>query len=815
MLRNYLKVSLRNLGKRKGFTFINIIGLAIGLACCILIAIYVFHELSYDEFWKKSDRIYRITQKTVTSSDQENGATTPFPVGPALKNDFPGLIEKSVRFFNMQEEVRTIINKENDESFRVHNFYAVDSTFFDVFSAHLDRGNPDKALANPMTTVISEKIAHRFFGDENPIGKTLNFKGVADFTVTGVMRSLPETSHMKLDMLVSHSSLPKLYHTTSYEHNWYWNPCWTYIVLKKGASAQKLQRQLPAFVKKNYTDRAKGEKVSLSLQPVTNIHLYSHLDQEMAPNNSIFYIYLFSAVAVLILLIACINFMNLSTARSTERAREVGMRKVLGADRSQLFGQFMGESFLMTLLGFLLAIGLVYWVLPWFSNFVGKELTFSFFHSWIKVVALLGLFALVVLFSGLYPAYYLSGFNPTTIMGEISGKRGGGKLLRKGLVIFQFVLSAMLIIGTVVVYMQLRHMQNKKLGFDKERIVVMPISQTLIAWDFPKFKKQALASANVLKVTGVSKVLGSKKQFYSKYTPANQDDGPPTNMVLKVKYDFLDTYGINLIAGRTFSRDHPSDPDHAILINRSMLRQIHAKTPRDALGKTFYYTTVNDKQETYKVIGVVDDFNYTSIKKPIDPLIIRLITGEKPTVRNINYAVVRMAPNSIQKGLADLKKVWKKVNHIDPFTYSFQDQRLQKTYRSEAKMSQVASIFTIICIIVACLGLFGLASFTSSLRTREIGIRKTLGATVAGIVGLLSKEYLKLVLFANVLAWPVMYVLVSDWLQAFPYRITLGWNLVFIYGGVAIVSLVICMLTVSYQSIRAALINPVDSIRQE
>jgi len=815
MLKNYLKVALRNLGKRKGFTFINIMGLALGIACCLLIAIYVFHELRYDKSYKKADRIYRITQKTVTPSDQENGATTPFPVATALKNDFPGQIDKVVRFFDMQEDNHTVLDSSREKKFRIDNFYYVDSSFFDVFNAQLVQGNPGKALQDPMSVVITEEQAHRYFGNKNPMGRMLDFEGQGHFTVTGVMKSLPSNSHIKIDMLASFNSLRKMYHSDSYLHDWFWNPCWTYVSLKKGVSSKKVESELPAFVKRNYTGRAPGEKISLSLQPITAIHLYSHLDDEMHPNNSIFYIYLFSAVAVLILIIACINFMNLSTARSTERAREVGMRKVLGAGRGQLFGQFIGESFLMTLLGFVVALSLVYLVLPWFDHFVGKQLSFNFLESWQRIASLIGLFVLIVICSGLYPAVYLSGFSPTSIMSEISAKRSGGKFLRRGLVVFQFVLSVMLIIGTTIVYLQLRHMQNEKIGFDKEHIVVLPIKQNLIAWEFQKFKKKALASTNILSVTGTSKVLGSKKQTFSKYAPAQQPENAPTNMILYVTYDFLDTYNIKLLAGRTFSRSHPTDSTSAILINRTMLRQLDVDTPHQALGKTFYYTNSKDKRKKYQVIGVVRDFNYTSIKKPISPLVINLIQGIKPTVRRIKYAVVRFAPNSVQAGLSDLKNVWKKVNYIDPFTYSFQNQELQKTYKSQAKMSQITGLFAILCILVACLGLFGLASFTSSLRTKEIGIRKTLGATLTGIVGLLSKEYLKLVLLANIFSWPIIYYLASEWLRKFPNHISLGWNLVIVFAAVGIMSLGICMLTVSYQSIRAALVNPIESIRQE
>lgn len=817
MIKNYLKVALRNLGKRKGFTFINVLGLAIGIASCSLIAAYVLHELSYDEFHEKSDRIYRVTQTTETSSKNEIGASTPFPVAPTLQNDFPGQIEKTVRFFDMQEEVRTILNTQTEESFRVDHFYVVDSTFFDVFSADLVRGNPQKALDDPMSVVITEEQARRFFGDQNPIGKQLNFKGVKDFTVTGVMKALPETSHFQVDMLVSLNSLPELYGSREFLERWFWNPCWTYVLLKDGVVPETLESQLSGFVDKNYANREEGETITLSLQSLTDIHLYSNLDQEMEANGSIFYVYLFTAVAVLILVIAGINFMNLSTARSTERAREVGMRKVLGAERRQIFGQFMGESMLMTGLGFLTALFFVYLSLPWFSEFFGISLGAEVLTNGQVIGGLLILFVVVALLAGLYPALYLSGFKPTSIMhGSTSTQSGAGeKMLRKGLVVFQFSLSVVLIIGTIIVYLQLQHLQNKKLGFDQEQVVVMPITQTLIAWEFDQFTERALKSPHITGVTGMSKILGSDSQFFSKYSPANQPDAPPTNMTLHVKHDFLETYGIELLAGRGFSRNYPADEENSILINKAMLNQIDAETPRDALGTRFYFTTAEDERQPFEVVGVVDDFNYTSIKKEISPLVINLVQEGRPTVRNIEFATVKLTGGSIKNGIEDLRAVWKEVNHIDPFTYFFQDEKLKEIYKSEAQMSGVSGFFTLLCILVACLGLFGLASYTASRRTKEIGIRKTLGATVPNIVTLLSKDYLKLILISNFIAWPVIYYLAVQWLQEFPNRIELGWNLAVIFVTVGITTIVIGLLTVSYQSLRAALINPVDSIQQE
>ncbi|WP_441000837.1 ABC transporter permease [Fodinibius sp. SL11] len=817
MVKNYLKVALRNLGKRKGFTIINVLGLAIGIASCMLIAVYVLHELSYDHFHEKSDRIYRVTQTTETSSKNEAGATTPFPVGPALQNDFSGQIETTVRFFDMQEEVRTIQNTETGDSYRVNHFYVVDSTFFDVFSADLVRGNPQTALDDPMSAVITEKQARRFFGDENPIGKQLTFKGVADFTVTGVMKALPETSHFQVDMLVSFNSLPELYGSRTFMERWFWNPCWTYILLKEGVAPQELEAQFPSFVDKNYANREEGETITLRLQALTDIHLYSNLDQEMEANGSIFYVYLFTAVAVLILVIAGINFMNLSTARSTERAREIGMRKVLGAQRGQLFGQFVGESMLMTGLGFVTALFLAYPAFSWFNDFFGISLGIDVLMRGEIIGGLFILFVAVALLAGLYPALYLSAFKPTSIMHGSKGSQSGSreKLLRKGLVVFQFTLSVVLIIGTVIVYLQLQHLQNKKMGFKQEQVVVMPITQTLIAWEFDQFKEKALNSPHITGVTGTSKILGSDSQYFSKYSPVNQPDAPPTNMTLHVKHNFLDTYDIKLLAGRRFSRDHPADAEHSIMINKEMLNQIDAETPRDAIGTQFYFTTAEDERKPFQVIGVVDNFNYTSIKKQISPLVINLVMGERPTVRNIEFAIAKLSAGSTKEGIEALRSTWKEVNHIDPFTYFFQDEKLEEIYQSEAQMSSISTFFTLLCILVACLGLFGLASYMVSRRTKEIGIRKTLGATVPNIVALLSKDYLKLIVISNIIAWPIIYYLALGWLRDFPYRIELGWNLVGIFVAVCMATIVIGLLTVSYQSVKAALANPVESIQQE
>lgn len=817
MFQNYIRIALRNLLKRKGFTLINILGLAIGVACCLLILLYVHHELQYDEFHEKSDRIYRLMQTSISPTKEEAGATTPFKAGSTLEFEYPDMVESSVRFFDLQEDIRTLENREDDRTFRVDHFYFVDSTFFDVFDATLLRGNPAEALSDPFSIVITEKWSERYFEGQNPIGKVLRFKGIANFTVTGVMEPLPATSHMNLEMLVSFHSLDEMYGSSTWDESWLWNPCWTYILLKENASPEQLKKQLPSFSEKYYNPNyPEGERVELDLQPLADIHLYSDLDQEMQPNNSIFYIYLFSAVAALILLTACINFMNLSTARSAERRHEVGMRKVLGADRKQLFLQFMGESFLMSFLAISLALCMVYFALPWFNDFVGRELNFGFIGTGTIIAALTGFFIVVALLSGFYPAVYLSGFNPINILRGKSNKSGGGAAFRKGLVVFQFTLSVILIIGTVIVYQQLQHMQNKKLGFDKEQVIILPIKQNLISREFPTFKEQALQNSIIRQVAGASKILGSDIQTYFSYTPAASSiNQSSTNQGLYVTHDFLDTYNIELLAGRSFSPDYPTDADQALIINEKMLDLLDVDTPGDAIGRPFVHKSSNGDRDHFSVIGVTGNFNYTSIKKEIEPLVIRLVDDRRPIFKFIEHASVKVAPNAIPETLKYLENIWKEINHIDPFTYSFHDEELDKIYASEIMMGKVAGIFAGLCIIVACLGLFGLASFTASLRTKEIGIRKTLGASISSIVMMLSKEYVRLVLIANIIAWPVIYNLAVQWLQNFPYRLTLGWNLIWIFGFSAVVSLLICLLTVSYQSFKAALVNPVDSIRRE
>lgn len=820
MIKNYIKIAFRNLLKNKVYSLINILGLAIGLATTLLILIYVFHETRYDQFHENSDRIFRIAQITESKDRYEEQATTPFQLGTVLKEEFPNLVDKTVRFYDLQEESHTFLNREDNISFREYNFYFVDSTFFDVFSAELIQGNPDEVLKNPLSLVITQELAHKYFGDENPIGQALSYRGINEMTVTGVMKSWPEQSHMKIDLVASFSSLNSIYASSpNYDQSWLWNPVWTYALLKENTDPVQLEDQITNLIDKYYyaySGWPADEELTLQLQPITDIYLESNRDQEMEANSSSTYIYILLIVAAFTLLIACINFMNLSTARSLERSREVGMRKVLGGYKKQLFGQFLGESFMVALIGTLMALLIVFITLPTFNSLIGKDLTFGLFQNLYVIPGLLLLTLLVGFISGAYPAIFLASFEPSVVLKGNATKGRSSTLFRKLLVTFQFSLSVMLIIGTAIIYLQLQYIQDKDLGFDENNVVLLPTKQNLIAWEFETFRQQALSHAQIESVTGLGKIPGSETQEYYRYVPAGVgQDQDVTNLALYVTHDFEKTFDANILAGRAFSRDFPSDPDQAVIINEAMLQQFDVDSPEEAIGKTVYFYPLNEERESLSVIGVVADFNYTSLKKEIEPVVIRLSAGTNSILRSIEHTAVEIAPGDPSAALAHLETVWNEVNHIDPFEYKFLDARLDQIYESEQTMSALATAFSILCILIACLGLLGLASYSAQLRQKEIGIRKSLGASVSNIVSLLAKDFLILILIGNLIAWPMIYYFGSSWLENFPYRFDLLAYLPGIFAGTAAFIIAIALLTVSYHSVKAAVINPVDAIRNE
>ncbi|MEX0722733.1 MAG: ABC transporter permease [Gracilimonas sp.] len=820
MLQNYIKIAVRNLLKNKVYSLINISGLAIGLATCLLIMLYVFNEWSYDKFHTKSDHIYRVVQTTTSPDREEEQATTPFQLGPVIDAEFSDLVNKTVRFFDRQEDKHTIVNREDRIAFRESNFYFTDSTFFDIFSAKLTRGNPSEALKDPLTIVITESLAEKYFGNIDPMGKSLNYNGIREFTVTGIMEEWPEESHMDIDLLASYTSLNEIYaNSPDYDQSWLWNPIWTYVLLNESADPDQLESMLNTLPEKYYyaySGWPSEERVDIELQPVTNIHLTSDRDSEMQANSSVLYIYILLAVAGFILIIACINFMNLSTARSLERSREVGLRKVMGGYRKQLFYQFIGESFFVSFIAIILGCLLVFLALPFFNELTGKQLTFGLLQNIYILPALFLLTIFVGFFSGSYPAIFLASFKPTEVLkGKISNSKKGS-FFRKALVTFQFTLSVILLIGTAVIFLQLQFIQDKDLGFDKENILLLPTNQNLISWEFDNFKERSLSHAQIQSVTGLGKIPGTEVQEYYRYAPAGTGDSEEAmNLVLHVTHDLIETFNLEVLSGRGFSRDFPTDAEQSILINRTMLRKLEAKTPEEAIGEIFYYYPPQGERQPFNVVGVIEDFNYTSLKKEIEPLVIKLVQGTNSILGSVAHTAVKIAPGNPGPALTHLEEVWSELNPIDPFEYRFLDERLDEIYEAEQTMSSLATAFSILCIIIACLGLLGLASYSAQLKKKEIGIRKSLGASIGNIVSLLSKEFLLLVALANLIAWPLTYYAASRWLENFPYRIDLISNISVVFIGAAAIILIIALATVSYHSIKAALINPVDAIRNE
>tara|TARA_R110002124_G_scaffold237069_2_gene402305 strand:- start:35 stop:2497 length:2463 start_codon:yes stop_codon:yes gene_type:complete len=820
MFKNYFKIALRNLLKNKVYSIINILGLAIGLATSLLIMLYVFNEWNYDKFHSKSERLFRVVQTMESEDKIEEQASTPFLLGPTLDDEFPDLIDRSVRFYNLQETSHTIRNKEKGTSFKEENFYFVDSTFFNVFSAELLQGSPNEVLKNPASLVISKDLAVKYFGNENPIGKVLNYKGIIDLTVTGVMATWPKQSHMQIDLLASFSSLNQIYSSDQeHDQSWLWNPIWTYILLKENATVETLNSQFYTIIDKYYyaySGWPADESLSLSTQPITDIHLHSKRDQEMHVNSSVTFLYILLVVAGFILLIACINFMNLSTARSLERSREVGMRKVLGGYRKQLFYQFIGESFLICLIAITIGVLLVFASLPFFNEMVGNELSFNLIQHPGIIPGLLLLTIFVGLFSGSYPALYLSSFEPVRVLKGSSVQGRKSTLFRKCLVTFQFTLSIILIIGTAIIYLQIQFIQEKDLGFDESSVVLIPTKQNLIAWEFENFTEQILSHTQIESITGLSKIIGSETQDYSRIVPkGNGESQDDLNLSLSVTHDFVETFDLTLLAGRSFSRDFKTDADEAVLINRKMLTKLGIENPDDALGEVFYFYPKNEDRESYSVIGVVEDFNYSSLKKEIEPLVISLVEGTIPFLGAIEYTALEIASGNPKAALDHIEQVWKKINPIDPFEYQFLDDRLAEIYEAESTMSSLSISFSILSILIACLGLLGLASYSAQLKKQEIGIRKSLGASITNIVTLLSKEFLILVVTANVIAWPLTYFVAISWLDNFPYRFNIATTLPLIFVGAALFMLIIAMLTVGYHAIKAALINPVTAIRND
>lgn len=808
MLKNYFKIAFRSLAKNKIFTIINIVGLAIGIATCLIITLFVQDELSYDRFNEKADRIVRIVFRANINGGKINESFVMPPTAQALRNDYPE-VEKATRLRNFGKPRFFVDGKFfNDASLAF-----VDSNFFEVFTIPLLKGNPKTALTQPNCVVISKTLAQKCFGTENPIGKLLYTKKGSDappFVVTGLFDKIPSNSHFHFDMLGSMVS-----DTEAKSSSWMTSNYFTYLLLAEGVDYKKLEAKLPGMVEKHMGPeilqamgltlaqfRTKGNELGFQLQRLTDIHFDSDGTNEMEAGGDIKYVYIFGVIAFFMLLIACINFMNLSTSGASKRAREVGVRKVLGSDKVELVRQFLLESILMTTFALVVALVLVQIFLPFFNEIADKTLSLNFVTSPKLIVGLLGIGLIVGLFSGSYPAFFLSSFKPISVLkGGFSGTKKSINL-RKGLVVFQFCISICLIIGTAIVYLQLSYIQNKKLGYDKDQLLVLSNS-----WALGKseaiFREQLLKDSRVVNVTTSSfRPAGPTNSNNSLAYPENDDSQMMRTLQYCVDDQYIPTMGMQMVAGRNFSKSFATD-SAGIIINETA-----AKTfgwSQNAVGHNITRLVNNDgKKKVYRVIGVVKDFHFKSLHESISPLLMVL--------ENNWGLTVKVNTKDMAGLLASMKSKWGTFGVEEPFTYAFMDELVNKTYHAEQKTGIILSIFAALTIFVACLGLFGLVTFTAEQRKKEIGIRKVLGASVMSITALLSKDFLKLVLVAFVIASPLASLIMSKWLEDFAYRISINW---WIFACAAIIAILITLVTVSYQSIKAAIANPVKSLRTE
>ena len=775
MFKNYMKIALRNIKRYKTFSLINITGLAIGITCCLLITLWICDELSFDNIHKEVDNIYQV----LVHGSQRNNPSTPAPLAPALKEEIPEITE-ATRYGDLFEIVLTHENK----SFYENGIKAVDPSFFKIFSFPFLKGDPNTALDNIHSIVISETIAEKYFSGEDPIGKALTMNHQHDFIISGVIKSIPHNSTLQFDMLVPSELLIT---NSIWELNWdSYYPNNTFIKLQDNCAVDDINRKIADFIKK----RVEGEDAIISILPFTQRNLFfSDIEQ---------YIYIFSAIALFILAIACINFMNLSTARSVKRAKEIGVRKVIGARRRNIAIQFLGESFILSFIALTFAILLVGFLRPAFNTLTGKELSIVVSRSHFILPLIIGLTLFTGFAAGAYPALFLSAFRPVSVLQgnlKLGTKRSK---LRKAFIVFQFSLSIFLIIATGVIYKQLDYIKDKDIGYEKEHIV-----NIAMRGDSQKFydilKSQLLDDKRIEGVTGMATAL---PYFWRSSGTAEWDGKDPNKEILIsnnfIDYDFIETLKIEMVEGRSFSRDFISDTETNYLVNEEMVKIMGLKSAVGA-GLTYW-------GKTGKIIGVMKNFNFQPLNNQISPLVFML---RPDRVRNI---LIRIRPGNISSSIEFIKKTWNKTLSIYPFEYSFLDDNLNKRYRNIEKAGNLVDFFAALAVFVACLGLFGLATFLAEQRSKEIGIRKVLGAPVSGIVYKFLQEFTKCVWIANIIAWPVAYFAMNKWLQNFAYRTDLGiWT--FLLSG--LIAFLTAVITISFPSIKAATANPVDSLRYE
>jgi ABC-type antimicrobial peptide transport system permease subunit len=783
MLKNYLKIAFRNMRKNKGYSFINIAGPAIGIACCVLLLLWAQDELSYDRFHENSDELYRILLDPLGASDTHEAVSPPI-LALKMKADFPEVVNAA----RMTTSGRVLL-RYGERVFNQENGIYADKSFFEMFSFPFLKGDPSTALSDVNSIVITEQVAEKYFGDEDPIGKTLTINDQRDYMVTAVIKDVPLNSHLQFTYVRSFELLKEY---RGKMENWGDVSYYTYVQLTKGSSPQEVDRKLKELI-----EREDSGHNMYYLQPLTKIHLFSNFNFDIGKHGNITYVYIFTASALFILIIACINFMNLATAKSGSRAKEIGLRKVIGGTRKSLIRQFYGESILLSFVALLFAVLLIELLLPLFNNLTDKKIGFDIFGNWQLLLSLIGIALFVGVLSGSYPALFLSSFQPVKIVKGVleSGKKGFK--FRKTLVVLQFTLTIILLVGTLVVHSQINYIKNRDLGYDKDHLISI-LMRGDIRKQYDAFKNDLLRNPGVTDVTATSSLPTHIGAGTSGARWEGKDPSVRIQMQISwVEQDYLDTFKMEMASGRFFSKDFPAD-DSAFVLNEAAVNAMGIEEP---LGKKFWMSRSGGP-----IIGVIKNFNYKSLHHKIEPLILTM------DPRYFYYACIRIKSENISKTLAGLEETWNKFSPGFPFEFSFLDDRIDNLYRAEQRVAKVFNYFTFLAVFIACLGLFGLALYTAEQRTREIGVRKALGASVPSIVLLLSKEFTKWVLLSNLIAWPLAYFVMNQWLNNFSYRTSLSLGM-FLFS--AVLTFLIALTTVSYQSLKAALANPADSLRFE
>jgi len=788
MLANYFKTALRNLRKYKGYSFINITGFAIGIACCILIMLWVTDELSYDAFHEKSDRLFRIVEEQpYAGGDIFKVAVTPGPLGPALEEEYPEVVAACRLTFAPRFLVRY-----GDKIFYESNLGMADPSFWSMFDFPLVKGDREKVFDRFNSIVISESAALKYFGDEDPLEKALRLENMFDLIVSGVMKDVPENSHLQFDFVMPFKLLEFGGQRIDIWGN---NSYFTYVELSENADPAVADEKIRSVITKHLPE----SDTTCHLQPLRRIHLHSDYVADLGGHGDIRYVYIFSMVALLVLVIACINFMNLATARSGNRAREVGMRKVTGAYRSDLIRQFLGESILFALIAFVLAMGIAFLLAPAFGGMAGKTLSMDFSHNLGMLAGLIGIAVLAGLGAGIYPAVYLSGFHPVHVLRGSTLAGPQGRTFRRVLVVGQFALSIGLIISSLVVSSQLHFIRKKPLGFDREHVIYMRLGMQT-AQNFEAFRSEALRDPDIL---GVSAAESLPIYIVNSTSNVNWPTKNPDDNILfhnlSVTHDFFEMMGMTMAEGRAFSREFSTDDEQAYILNQAAAQVIGQELP---VGKPFTLWETSGI-----IVGIVEDFHFKSLNTEVEPLVIRMRAPG-----DFYYMLIKIRDGNIPETMGRLTAIWDKASPHFPFDPSFLDAEFDRMYRAEQRMGRIFGAFTGLAIIIACLGLLGLASFMAERKRREIGIRKVLGANVGSIMLLMSKEFFILVAAANLLAWPAAFYFMRRWLQNYAYNAGID---PFIFIGAALIAGAVTLLTVSGHAFHAATSDPVDSLRYE